>query len=173
MADIMKFIPLLLTVEGGYVNDPDDPGGATNLGVTLATWREAGYDIDGDGYIDADDVRMLSVSDAVARVIKPKFWDRWHADDIRCQAVANILVDWLYNSGSPGIRIPQKLLGVCQDGIVGPETLKALNGADQEEFFASVKSERIKYYSDLVARKPDLRKFFKGWMNRLLAYKYE
>ena len=173
MADIMKFIPLLLTVEGGYVNDPDDPGGATNLGVTLATWRKAGYDIDGDGDIDADDVRMLSVSDAVARVIKPKFWDRWHADDIRCQAVANILVDWLYNSGSPGIRIPQKLLGVRQDGIVGPETLKALNGADQEEFFASIKSERIKYYSDLVARKPDLQKFFKGWMNRLLAYKYE
>lgn len=173
MADIMKFIPLLLSVEGGYVNDPDDPGGATNLGVTLATWREAGYDIDGDGDIDADDVRMLSVSDAVARVIKPKFWDRWHADDIRCQAVANILVDWLYNSGSPGIRIPQKLLDVRQDGIVGPETLKALNGADQEEFFASIKSERIKYYSDLVARKPDLRKFFKGWMNRLLAYRYE
>lgn len=173
MADIRKFMPLLLSVEGGYVNDPDDPGGATNLGVTLATWREAGYDIDGDGDIDSDDMRLLSVSDAVARVIKPMFWDRWKADEINCQAVANILVDWLYNCGSAGIKTPQRMLGVDQDGIVGPKTLAALNGADQEEFFAAVKSERIKYYSDLVARKPEMRKFFNGWVNRLLVYKYE
>lgn len=173
MADIRKFIPLLLSVEGGYVNDPDDSGGATNLGVTLATWREAGYDIDGDGDIDSDDMRLLSVSDAVSRVIKPMFWDRWKADEIDCQAVANILVDWLYNSGSPGIRIPQRLLGVREDGIVGPETLEALNGADQEELFSKIKSERINYYSDLVSRKPEKKKFLNGWMNRLLAYKYE
>lgn len=173
MADIRKFIPLLLSVEGGYVNDPDDPGGATNLGVTLATWREAGYDIDGDGDIDSDDMRLLSVSDAVSRVIKPMFWDRWKADEIDCQAVANILVDWLYNSGSPGIRIPQRILGVREDGIVGPETLEALNGADQEELFSKIKSERINYYCDLVSRKPEKKKFLNGWMNRLLAYKYE
>ena len=153
MADIRKFIPVLMSVEGGFVNDPDDPGGATNLGVTLATWREAGYDIDGDGDIDGDDVRLLSLSDAVERVVKPMFWDRWRADEIHCQAVADILVDWLYNCGTPGIRIPQRMLGVAQDGIVGPETLKAVNGADQAELFAAIKSERIKYYSDLVARK--------------------
>ena len=173
MADIRKFIPVLMSVEGGFVNDPDDPGGATNLGVTLATWREAGYDIDGDGDIDGEDVRLLSLSDAVERVVKPMFWDRWKADEIDCQAVANILVDWLYNSGSPGIRIPQRLLGVREDGIVGPETLEALNGADQEELFSKIKSERINYYSDLVSRKPEKKKFLNGWMNRLLAYKYE
>ena len=87
--------------------------------------------------------------------------------------VADILVDWLYNCGTPGIRIPQRLLGVTPDGIVGPETLKAVNGADQAELFAAIKSERIKYYSDLVARKPEKRKFFRGWMNRLLAYRFE
>lgn len=173
MADIRKFTPVLMSVEGGFVNDPDDPGGATNLGVTLATWREAGYDIDGDGDIDGEDVRLLSLSDAVERVVKPMFWDRWRADEIHCQAVADILVDWLYNCGTPGIRIPQRLLGVTPDGIVGPETLKAVNGADQAELFAAIKSERIKYYSDLVARKPEMRKFFRGWMNRLLAYKFE
>ena len=118
-------------------------------------------------------VRLLSLSDAVERVVKPMFWDRWRADEIHCQAVADILVDWLYNCGTPGIRIPQRMLGVAQDGIVGPETLKAVNGADQAELFAAIKSERIKYYSDLAARKPEMRKFFRGWMNRLLAYRFE
>ena len=49
MADIALFAPKLLALEGGFVNDPDDPGGATNMGVTLGTWRDAGYDLDTTG----------------------------------------------------------------------------------------------------------------------------
>ena len=63
MAEVMKLAPYILSFEGGFVNDPDDRGGATNKGVTIATWRKVGYDKDGDGDIDVDDliaVRMVS-----------------------------------------------------------------------------------------------------------------
>ena len=108
----------------------------------------------------------------ILKVLKPHYWDRWKADDIRNQSVANILVDWLYNSGSQGIKIPQRLLSVADDGIVGPETLGAVNAADQKKFFDSVLSAREAYYRDLVIRKPSQRKFLKGWMNRLRKFKF-
>ena len=56
MADVMKLAPFILSFEGGFVNDPDDRGGATNKGVTIATWRKVGYDKDGDGDIDFNDL---------------------------------------------------------------------------------------------------------------------
>ena len=60
MADAQKLVPFILSWEGGYVNDPDDVGGATNKGITIATWRLHGCDNDGDGDIDADDLRIIT-----------------------------------------------------------------------------------------------------------------
>lgn len=172
MADIMLFAPMLFAAEGGFADDPDDAGGATNMGVTLLTWRDVGNDLDGDGDIDREDLKLLTQNDVILKVLKPHYWDRWKADDIRNQSVANILVDWLYNSGSQGIKIPQRLLSVADDGIVGPETLGAVNAADQKKFFDSVLSAREAYYRDLVISKPSQRKFLKGWMNRLRKFKF-
>ncbi len=91
MADIRLYAPMLFDSEGGFVNDPDDAGGATNMGVTLRTWRKVGYDIDGDGDIDKDDLKSLSKADVIWNVLKPYYWDRWKADEIKSQSVANIL----------------------------------------------------------------------------------
>ena len=63
MADVNKLLPFILKWEGGFVNDPADAGGATNKGVTIATWRNVGYDKDGDGDIDVKDLKLLSVDD--------------------------------------------------------------------------------------------------------------
>lgn len=60
--------------EGGFVNDPLDRGGATNKGVTIATWRQVGYDKDGDGDIDVDDLKKITDTDAVERVMRPHYW---------------------------------------------------------------------------------------------------
>ena len=65
MAKIDILAPFILSWEGGYANDPDDPGGATNRGVTIGTWRQVGYDKDGDGDIDVDDLKKITVEDAV------------------------------------------------------------------------------------------------------------
>lgn len=75
MADAQKLVPFILSWEGGYVNDPDDVGGATNKGITIATWRLHGCDNDGDGDIDADDLRIIT-NEQWMEIFKCQYWDR-------------------------------------------------------------------------------------------------
>jgi lysozyme family protein len=173
MANVSKLLPFILSWEGGYVNDPVDKGGATNMGVTIATWRNVGYDKDGDGDIDVDDLKLLSKDDVLNRVLKPHYWDKWKADQIKSQSVANILVDWVWGSGANGIKLPQKLLGLTVDGIVGPKTLAAVNASDSLVLFNTIKAEREAFLYRIVERDPTQKRFIKGWLNRLNALKYE
>lgn len=167
MANVDKLLPYILKWEGGYVNDPDDAGGVTNKGVTISTWRSVGYDKDGDGDIDIDDLKLLTDADVRDRVLKPHYWDRWKADGIRSQSVANILVDWVWGSGAYGIKIPQRLLGVAIDGIVGPRTVAAINARDPHRLFEMIKEERRAYIDRICINRPANRKFRRGWLNRL------
>jgi lysozyme family protein len=169
MADVNQLAPKILKWEGGFVNDPTDHGGATNMGVTLATWRQVGYDKDGDGDIDVDDIRKLTIEDATI-VLKRFYWDRWKADLIVNQSIADILVDWVWASGRWGIVIPQRLLDVATDGIVGKQTIDAVNSANQEEIHQMIIDARKKFIDDLIKRDPSQERFRKGWMNRLNDY---
>ncbi len=190
MANVDSLLPYILKFEGGFVNDPADAGGATNKGVTIATWRQVGYDKDGDGDIDVADLKMLTNADVRNRVLKPAFWDRWKADRIKSQGVANILVDWVWGSGKHGIVIPQRLLGVTPDGIVGEKTLAAVNAADPRQLFDAIFEARKKFLHDITAnsvakyerkigrkateaelKKHTNKRFIKGWLRRLEAIK--
>ena len=167
MADVNKFLPFVLKWEGGFVNDPADAGGATNKGVTLSTWKRVGYDKNKDGVIDVKDLKQLTNEDVLNRVLKPYYWDRWQADRIKSQSVAEILVDWVWGSGRYGITIPQRILGVKVDGIVGPKTLAAVNEANPRDLFFRIKAARVRYFLDICRARPANKKFFRGWMNRL------
>lgn len=184
MANIDKLIPFILKWEGGFVNDPTDRGGATNKGVTLATYEAY---CKRKGYPRPTVERLKNIPDAHWReIVKTMFWDKWKADDIHSQKVANILVDWVWGSGIHGIKKPQALLGVKVDGIVGDKTLSAVNFADPEELFDAIYQERVKFLNAIVSNsiaayekkigrkatdaellKYTQKRFIKGWLNRL------
>ena len=166
MADYRKLKPFILKWEGGYVNDKDDLGGATNKGVTLATFRS----VYGQGKT-ANDLRNMT-DRQWETIFKKHFWDKWRADEIEDQSVANILVDWLWASGSYGIKIPQRVLGVSVDGIVGAKTIAAVNAKDGKQFFKEVRQERVDFIDRICTSRPQNKKFRKGWLNRINSLKY-
>lgn len=170
MANINNLAPMILRFEGGYVNNPADKGGPTNMGITLAEWKSVGFDKNGDGIIDEEDIKLLDAND-FTRVLRI-YWNRWHADNIQNQSIANILVDWVWGSGKWGIVIPQRVLGVSADGMVGEKTLNALNSANQEDFFNKIHEERIKFVQNIVNNHPSQRQFLKGWINRINNFKF-
>ena len=170
MAEIKKLSPIVAKWEAGFVNNPNDKGGATNMGITIGTWRQIGYDKDGDGDIDVQDIRLLDERD-FACVLKV-YWNRWSANNVVNQSVANILVDWVFTSGAWGIKIPQRILGIKQDGVVGSATLKAINSANQKELFNKIFEARKKFFNDIVNNNPSQKVFIKGWLNRLNDFKF-
>lgn len=167
MAKVDILLPWILSFEGGFSNHPSDKGGATNKGVTIATWRSVGYDKDGDGDIDVQDLKLISDKDVRDRVLKPHYWDRWKGDFITSQSVANICVDWVWASGKHGITGVQKILGVKADGIVGSKTLAALNARDPRRLFDAIKEARRRFIADIVRRSPSQKVFESGWLRRL------
>lgn len=172
MADVNKLVPIIFGWEGGLANDPLDRGGLTNMGVTLDTWRAVGYDKTGDGVIDGADLKQLDKKDVI-NVLKKHYWDRWKGDHIRSQSLANILVDWVWASGAWGIKIPQRILGVPVDGVVGPMTLSTLNEANARNLFFRIKEERIRFVEDICKKDPTQVRFRKGWINRIQSFQFE
>ncbi len=183
MAKIEILAPFIKKWEGGFVNDPADRGGATNKGVTLSTYTQY---CQRKGYPRPTVDRLRRLTDAEwLDILKSMYWDRWQADRIDSQGVANILVDWVWGSGAYGITIPQRLLGVRCDGVVGDVTLGALNSRGSA-FFEHVYAARVQYLHDItnssvrryearLGRKATERellrytnkRFLKGWLNRL------
>lgn len=166
MANYKELVPFILKWEGGYCNNKNDGGGATNKGVTLATFRQY-YGKDKT----AADLKKIT-NEQWMHIFKVGYWDQWHADDITSQSVANMLVDWLWHSGSYGIRLPQKVLKVEIDGVVGSRTIAAVNAADPKELFGKLKQERLDFFDRLCTNSPKNRTFLQGWRNRVNALKY-
>ena len=171
MANSSKLVPFILQWEGGFVNDPLDIGGATNKGITIGTFTEYKRR-KGLKAPTVQDLKNISNEDW-HEVFKGLYWDRWKADEIKSQAVANILVDWVWASGSHGIKRPQRLLGVTADGVVGSKTIAALNAKDPAELFKMIKADRVKFIDEICEKRPANNRFKKGWLNRINAIKYE
>lgn len=166
MAEFKEYAPKLLQFEGGYVNHPDDNGGPTNKGVTLTTYRQ---------YCGQDktikDLQNMSYG-TWQNIMKDLYWDKCKADSIKNQSIAELIVDWCVNSGLIGIRKMQEVAGVKPDGIVGPKTLSAINGADAELLFERIWKARQQFYINIVKKSPRQQVFMNGWMNRLHSFTF-
>ena len=170
MAKIEKLIPFILKWEGGFVDDPADLGGATNKGVTIGTFTQF-CKSKGRPVPSVQDLKNITDSDW-KEIIKSLYWDRWKADDIKSQPLANILVDWVWASGVHGIKRPQRILGVAPDGLVGPKTIEALNASDPRGLFDKIKTDRIKFIDEICEARPKNEKYRKGWLNRINSLRY-
>lgn len=155
----------------GFANDPDDLGGATMCGVTLATFTEY---CRRKGYPRPTIVRLKAITyKEWLEILKTMFWDKWKADQINNESIALILVDWVWGSGKYGITIPQRAIGVTADGIVGPKTIAAVNARDPKQLFDLIRKERLAYIERICKSRPANVKYKKGWLNRLNDIKFK
>ncbi|MEO0634307.1 MAG: holin-associated N-acetylmuramidase [Pseudomonadota bacterium] len=165
--------------EGGYVNDPDDPGGATNFGVTIHTMRRLGLDLDGDGDVDAHDVRQLSRAQAIDIFLK-HYFRRPRIGDLPESLHATVF-DMYVNAGGNAVKILQRLLSQmgypCSvDGALGPQTIAAAHKAQDaapDHLSDAYGIARRNYYFRIADRRPASRKYARtrrggkgGWIKR-------
>jgi len=178
--------------EGGLVDHPDDPGGITNYGISLR-WalqqhKQVGdialelLDFDGDGDVDADDIRQMPRAAAKSAYLK-FFWKPNRYDRILQDHVATKVFDMCVNMGAgQAHKIVQRAVRsatgvkIADDGILGRISLQQINGADSDILLAATRSEQAGFYRALILRNDALRKngikvhdfskFKEGWLRR-------
>ena len=148
-------IEVVLHHEGGYVNDPKDPGGETNFGIAKRSHPDV-------------DIKNLT-KDGAKEIYKEVYWDKNKVESLS-EDLRHIYFDMCVNQGrGRAVKILQqsanaKGAGLKVDGGMGPKTIAAMDGVELDR----VRAYRVKYYADLVTRKPDLEKFYFGWFRRAL-----
>lgn len=181
MSDFYKAHEFTARWEGGFVNHPKDPGGATNYGVSLRWLKSlsnADGDIDRDGDIDVDDIRALTAEQA-AELFKAEFWDKYHLEDFP-QGVATVYYDTIVNTGAmQATKIMQRGCNAATgsrlsvDGRLGPLTRSALKNETPALISACIR-EREQFYRNLAHNKPSTYSvFLTGWLNRTEALRKE
>ena len=155
--NLLPAMTALLKHEGGFVNLPSDPGGMTNLGVTQRVWEEwVGHPV------DEKEMRSLT-PEKVAPMYKQKYWDKIRGDDLP-SGVDMAVFDCCVNSG-PGraAKLLQKVLGLTEDGAIGPNTLAKAISIDSSKLIADYNAARLAFLQSL----PTWATFGKGWGNRV------
>lgn len=170
MANFNDAIDVILQHEGGYVDHPNDPGGATNMGITFSLFKKYANEI---GLAPSKiALRGMKVSQA-SYIYRKEFWDKMKGDRIFDQQLATQIFDFYVNAGVTAIKILQIQAGTIADGIVGNNTLAAINLSNPEDLFNRLKNARIDYYINLAERKPSMKVFLKGWLNRVNKFVYK
>lgn len=148
----------VLRHEGGYVNHPDDPGGATNKGVTQGTydlWRA-------DHQLPLQSVKLITPAEIMA-LYKRGYWDKVNGD-IMPPGLDYCLFDFAVNSGHKrAITYLQRVVGADADGVLGPATMDAVNSAPVKDVIEGVCNLRLAFLKKL----PTFRVFGKGWSARV------
>lgn len=180
MSSFDAAFPVILRHEGGFVNHPNDPGGATNYGISLRWLKSIGDfdgdgildgDLDNDGDVDVDDIRLLTPVMA-GNFCRIHWWDKNKYFLIYDQNVATKVLDFAFVMGD---RQAHKLLQralrafdkrLIDDGILGQKSIAAINTTNPQCLLASYQCMGEGFFRQ-IALKPKLAGFLDGWLNRV------
>lgn len=179
MHSVERIAREIVAREGGFVNDPDDPGGATNHGVTIGTLRSLRMDVNRDGRIDAADVRALTRAQA-EQIFVEHYFRRPRLAELPEPVQASVF-DMYVNAGANAVKILQRLITrmgfpATDDGVIGPRTIAAARDAAEaapRHLADAYGIARRNYYYALADQRPASRKFARtkaggkgGWITR-------
>lgn len=153
----------VIGLEGGYVNDPNDPGGETKFGISAKSYPTL-------------DIAKLTVDEA-KQIYLRDFWTPLSLDSFH-PMVAHELFEEAVNLGKArAVRILQEALdyfgyGVEHDGVIGPQTIKAArNVGNAQDLCKVLNALQFMHYKRIIEQNPKLRKYAVGWLKRIkLAY---
>lgn len=141
----------VIGIEGGYVHDPADPGGETKFGISARAYS-------------GRDIGNLTLS-AARGIYRRDYWDRCQCDGLP-PALAVAVFDAAVNQGvRPAARMLQRALGIGDDGIIGPVTLRAAHAADPAAILADFMARRAVRYAGTAG----FERFGRGWNRRLFV----
>lgn len=148
-------VDCVLEHEGGYVNDPADPGGETKFGISKRAFPNV-------------DIGNLSRADAI-RLYYEHYWRRIKGDQIISNELALQIFDMAVNAGpAVACKLVQEIVGTKQDGVIGAFTLAAMDRYPSVAgMIERYKFLRIKFYAVLVHKNPSLLRYLMGWINRI------
>lgn len=179
---IQKMADHLLKVEGGFVDDPDDPGGATKYGITLNSLQNANWDLDKDGDVDLNDIRLLTKQDARGFLLERYYFNPGFDRYERFDNLSEVLFDYSVHSG------PQQAWNALSDlidifiekEIIRPDqsfknSLYEINAQNYlEQFINTICLQRIGFMHEICLKRPASIKYFMtqsgdkgGWIKRV------
>lgn len=149
MSNFDSFIDRVLSAEGGYVNDPSDPGGETRFGISKRAYPNV-------------DIKNLTRADAVA-LYRTDFWARVHGDELPASFAFQALDAAVNHGVENAVRWMQRAAGVADDGHFGPLTMAAVLRAEPCDMVLSFNAVRLRFYAKLAR----FDVFGRGWINRV------
>jgi lysozyme family protein len=174
MSEFQLALQKILAHEGGYVNDPDDPGGETYRGVARnmhSKWS---------GWVCIDLCKLKSdfpanlekdedLQENIKSFYQINFWDKINGDNIQNQLVANSIFDFSVNAGvKTSASLAQMVVEAKADGVIGPQSLEKLNAFNPDHFLAAFTVAKIARYIAIIKKRPTSKKYLYGWITRAL-----
>lgn len=181
----------LLFLEGGFVNNRNDSGGATNFGISCKFLKSlcekdnillSSFDKDGDGKIGVSDIKNLTKEDAIY-LYRNFFWEKYNFHLLPPIILVQKVFETSVNMGAkPAIKNLQKSINVflptdsklIVDGIIGDKTIQAINILESkcEKILSNFIQNAIAHYRLLVKQYPKNAQFLNGWINRLILSRF-
>jgi lysozyme family protein len=165
-------VSVLLSQEGGFSDDKDDPGGITKYGVSVKWLMSVKEDINEDGVVNSEDIKNLTRNEAI-ELYREYWWDKYCYNDIEDLDVATKMLSLSVNMGpSRAHRILQQSINrlnekpIKIDGIIGINTLNSANDLPGHDLLEELKINAAHFYVNLIWDNRKLEKYLLGWMRR-------